>query len=298
MNEHNHVSIITCPNCRQKAEFEFIHILDRKENAYEKQLLLNGTLFDHKCANCGAEITMSYSLIYVDAERGIELYLVHEDYVDGAIMMLARTDAVFQKYYKCENTCPGPIKRIVMCHHQLREKVLIFDEGLDDRVIELIKLICMNEAMKEMPDLDPVSAEFDIKDGQHVINVYGEEYSVTSPIPDKLYDHIAEDFKELLMCDKDYIVDQAWAMDAMGFDPYEDHDCDGDCAHCPHVCDDEDDIDFDDELDEEMRCENCECEADCNNCPCDNCDDGRGDCNDCEFNCLNKRVIEDDDGED
>ena len=280
MNEHNHMAVISCAHCGQKFEMEFMHILDSKENAHEKQLLLSGKLFEHNCSKCHQSADLLYELTYVDRDNNIEIYLVHEDNFDGANMMLHMTDAVERKYKACENTfCPIPRKRIVTCKHQLKEKIAIFDEGFDDRIIEMIKLICIEGISQTVPDFEPMYAEFDIHDGKPVINLYGEERTIVAAIPDGLADQLADDFEDLLVEDNSFVVNEYWAMEAMGIDPYDNFDdCDGDCEHCPHNCanDDCDDID--------ERCDGCECDGDCDNCPnndwscpCEDCE--------CETNC-------------
>ena len=144
MNEHEHIAVITCQKCHHKAEFELHDVIDSKDNAYEKNRILNGTLFEHKCHNCNTNIDLLYETVYCDVDRNTMIYLVHEGNFDATNSMLHTIAAIERKYPDAYASTPKPKKRIVTCHHKLREKVLILEEGLDDRIIEIIKIICVN----------------------------------------------------------------------------------------------------------------------------------------------------------
>ena len=137
-------------------------------------------------------------------------------------------------------------------------------------------LVWMNDAAENIEDFDPISAEFDIDDGKQVIRLYGENRVVTAIIPSGIYDHLTHEFAEALANDNSYVVDSYWAMDAMGIDPYDDYDCDGDCENCPHNCDD----DFD-----EDECDYCE--RDCTECDCLRCEEVFDDGIECDGDCEN-----------
>lgn len=272
MNEHEHVLVISCPDCGAKTEYTVLDVLDSSDNAYDKQRLLNGTFFECKC-KCGHVMDMAYDIVYRDAEHNVLIYMVHDDAVEGVYTALRLNDSMHLKY-GCDGVAE-PMKRIVACPHQLQEKILILEHNLDDRIIELAKIFCAHGATETMPDFHSIGAVFNVKNGEFVIELIGEDRRLTAKIPDGFYNHLKHEFAEVLENSNPYIVDEAWALDVLGIDPYDDVDCDGDCENCPHNCDD----DFDDEDDECIACE-----RDCNNCDCRRCEDDLDDEED-EFEC-------------
>jgi hypothetical protein len=237
MNSNERVLVIECDECGQKSEYTIMDSLDSEVNVYDKQRLLSGTLFECKCGNCGVVRDLAYDMIYRDVEHNALIYMVNGETSQGVYTALRLTDSL-------PNRDDGGVnnlrKRIVTCPHQLQEKALIFDQNLDDRVIELAKIFCIGDAEENLPDFYPVGAEFNVKDGKPVIELIGEEKIVTAVIPDGLYQHLEHKFADVLERNDEYVINDLWAMDVLGIDPYEDEiDCDGDCDHCHHNCDDE-----------------------------------------------------------
>lgn len=261
MNEHEHTLVISCPHCGHQSEITLMDIIDSKENEYEKQRLMSDNFFEYHCEKCDTHLDLCHEIVYRDADHNVLVYLVHDEFVEGFGTALRLNDELETKYNPEANR---PRKRIVTCPHQLREKALIFDNELDDRIIELAKIFCAHGAMEAMHDFYSMGAVFNVKDGEFVIELIGEDERLTAKIPDGFYDHLMNEFAEVLENDNPYIVDEAWALDVLGIDPHDDIDCDGDCEHCANRCED----DFDDEDEECIACE-----RDCNGCDCLRCED-------------------------
>ena len=276
--EHNneHVLVLSCPHCGHQAEHTIISILDSKENAYEKQKLMSNTFFEYNCTHCNARLDLCFEMIYRDNEHNALIYLVHDNDVEGASAALRLNDALEIKYGP---DVIRPWKRIVTCPHRLREKALIFDKNLDDRVIELAKIFCANSASEAMPDFYPNGAIFNVKNDEFVIELVGEDKTVTAKIPDGFYQHLEAEFAEVLECSNPYVVDEYWAMDVIGIDPYDyEVDCDGDCENCPKNCEDD--------FDEDEEC--MDCQRDCEDCDCLRCEEDwdEDDGLECDGNCA------------
>lgn len=284
----DHGFVIPCPKCGNKTEYTVPKALNSEIDVYEKQKLLNGTLFDCVCSSCGATIELNFEIVYHDVAHNVAIYMVYEDEVDGLHTALALSDQMLAKR-DCEHDRNPSRSRIVTCQHQLREKAMIFDAGLDDRVVELAKIFCLADAAENIPDLHPMSIFFNIHGGEPVLEIYGEEKMVRAEIPDGLYEHLMEEFAEELEDDVHYIVDADWAMITIGIDPYEENECHCEnCAPNPSSCENST---------KNHRCGDCSCNSDCDHCPCDECNgaDPEKHCSTCEHNCLNAQNSEDDD---
>lgn len=55
---------------------------------------------------------------------------------------------------------PGYRKRIVTNQNALREKAIIFENELDDRVVELIKLLYLLDVQDKFPEVNIVEGYF------------------------------------------------------------------------------------------------------------------------------------------
>ena len=136
-----HKERISCLKCGEVNEFAIWDNIDTKSNPEAKKLLLSGEIFLHKCQKCGAIMRSMNDCYYHQVEEKIMIQVLHSE-KDANNVDIALKAIPLQGY-------PGYTLRIVRNHNQLREKVYIFNQGLDDRVIEIIKAILIIEGLKE-----------------------------------------------------------------------------------------------------------------------------------------------------
>ena len=110
-----------------------------------------GTLNRPPCPACGKAHAASATLVYADPPRGhwISVALLDElarwGEIESAALVAFQTGLASTG----ANT-PGAARvRIVFDLDELRERLVIWDAGLDDSVIECVKLLCL----REQPDL-------------------------------------------------------------------------------------------------------------------------------------------------
>lgn len=109
--------------------------------------------------------------------------------------------------------------RIVRSQNELREKIAIFDEGLDDRIIEIFKIYILVTFQKEHPDCKQIETLY-FRDGEkNLIQILadGESYGVAE-IPGKFYKELCEKYRGKIpdiRKDGPYI-DRQWALETMG----------------------------------------------------------------------------------
>ena len=215
-NKNEELFVIECPDCGQKVKHVMMDALDSNEHAYYKQRLFNGTLFEFKCEKCGYKMDLANNMVYRDSKHNVLIYMVNGDEADGVYTALRLTDALTgnNEDYELQKMR----KRIVTCPHQLREKVLIFDNGIDDRVIELVKFFCIENAKENIPDFYPIGAAFNVKNGKFVIDLVGEDGTITAMIPDGFCELLEHDFADVLEEDDEYVINDLWAMDVLGIE--------------------------------------------------------------------------------
>lgn len=120
---------IGCPYCTHPQAFTFWKSI----NASLKEQLLKGEINLFKCVKCHEEARIPIDLLYHDMELRVIIYLIYPD-DEG------RVDVEFLSNPALKAPSRDYRLRIVTSRNQLIEKIFIFDDGFDDRVIELLKL--------------------------------------------------------------------------------------------------------------------------------------------------------------
>ena len=197
---------ITCPKCGQEIEMVIWDRLNGDLDPEAKAQLLNGTLFRFKCSKCGHESNLQYSILYHDMKNSAMVYFVHPDAVEQTIQELTEMEE------KLPVKMEGYRKRVVCDQNALREKAILFDNGVDDRVAEIIKLIYLANAHKQFPDNEITAAYMMIEDGKMWIQFFSQE-PLSAEIPAEIYEKISKDLAAKLDAagNDDFVVDLDWA---------------------------------------------------------------------------------------
>lgn len=197
--------IIKCPECGKEKDFIVWQSLNTDLNPEAKEQLLNGTLFGFKCADCGYESNVTYPMLYHDISNCLMIYFVKEDEIEE-IKKMFEPDSEFgyaMEGYKC---------RIVTDQNSLREKAIIFENKLDDRVVEIVKLIYFSNLRQTQPDAKVEVAYFMVDNGEYQIHFLGET-PLTAVVNPNLYEQIARDFaSKIESAEDDYMIDMDWAL--------------------------------------------------------------------------------------
>ncbi|MCI1965570.1 MAG: CpXC domain-containing protein [Oscillospiraceae bacterium] len=120
---------ISCPQCGAAVKTELWPGVDAAQNPDRKARVLNETMFDWSCPECGYTARFLYPFLYHDPERNYMVYLSP----NGGGCEEIDLEKEFPQLH-------GVAKRLVTTPEALKEKILIFDAGLDDRAVELVKL--------------------------------------------------------------------------------------------------------------------------------------------------------------
>ncbi|MCQ2513223.1 MAG: CpXC domain-containing protein [Lachnospiraceae bacterium] len=105
-----------------------------------KEKVRSGEAFRWTCPHCGNTANVNYTTLYHQMEGHVMIYLVFGDQEKAIEMM--------QGFYRDNE---GNIvdadedyrNRVVGTMNEFREKLMILDAGLDDRIIELMKLFIL-----------------------------------------------------------------------------------------------------------------------------------------------------------
>ena len=171
-----------------------------------KTQLIDGTFFQFKCPYCGHECKVDYGMLYHDMAHQTMIYYVSENSVEEIQKMFSDKDG------ESGFLIPGYRKRIVTNQNALREKAIIFENELDDRVVELIKLLYLLDVQDKFPEVNIVEAYFLVLEGKYIIEFIGEKF-LKAEIPLDLYKNIENNFAERLAAEEEnqFMIDVKWA---------------------------------------------------------------------------------------
>lgn len=124
----------TCTSCGEDSELRMWQSINVELDPHLKPKLLDGSLLTFHCPLCGAEQPVMYDLLYHDPERQYMIYLMIDH--DDPLQELNSTE-----FGKLAHQMVGYRLRIVTDFQRFLEKIFIFDNDLDDRVLEVLRAI-------------------------------------------------------------------------------------------------------------------------------------------------------------
>jgi hypothetical protein len=121
---------ITCPACGHEQSFTAWQSVNVSLDKDLKQSLLAGELTQFACERCNETGTVAYPMLYHDMEQQLMIWL----WPEPGEPMTEGMDGVYGQM-------PGFRFRVVRTFNELIEKILLFDQGCDDRETEMFKLL-------------------------------------------------------------------------------------------------------------------------------------------------------------
>lgn len=146
---------VSCPKCNHDNEVKIFKTVNATTDPQFRESLLAGKLFGFKCESCGYEATLRYPMLYNDMKNRFMVYYIPEVERDRV------TDETLESEY---SELQDVTRRIVGSFNELKEKIHIFESGLDDRAIEIAK-IALNDVVTK-------------RTGENVTGGYFSKYSV------------------------------------------------------------------------------------------------------------------------
>jgi hypothetical protein len=135
------VTTLTCPHCRHGQDFTVWHSVNVSQDPELKPRVLDRSLTTFTCESCGSSVSIEQDLLYHDMDR--------------RLMILRRSggddpEGLADKSFGLLNTLSGNAYafRLVATMNELVEKVLIWEDNLDDRSVEVFKEVVW-QALKE-----------------------------------------------------------------------------------------------------------------------------------------------------
>ena len=122
---------VICPGCGARVAARMWTGINAEVNPNLRAEVLDETLFDWKCPQCGHEATLAYPCLYHDKGRRFMVYVLPQEPDEQKAAGIA---AQFPQLR-------GVRKRVTGSLASMKEKILLFEDGLDDRAVEFVKLL-------------------------------------------------------------------------------------------------------------------------------------------------------------
>ena len=149
-----------CPACGKDSEFEAVMSVNADRRPELRQEILDGTFQASACPKCGTQVRLPPEFTYLELGRR-HWIAVHpmSSRRDWAALEQAALEAFDEGFGKAapaaaQQLAPGMVPRLVFGWAALQEKLLLTDLGLDDTVLELLKITLLHdvEGLTMAPD--------------------------------------------------------------------------------------------------------------------------------------------------
>jgi len=232
--------VIICPECGHEQEIHVIPSVNVTVEPEMREKVISGEIFLFTCEKCGFSGFAGYPFIYEDKETagGFLIYLEpecedREVGVDGDV-----ADQILLK---------SMTMRLVTTVNELKEKIFVFEADLDDRVLELFKMLALSKMESDDAEKIPDELRFTEiaeTDGEKMVFFAAfkdEKYLGVLELPYSLYQSCVITGSPIW----DYpinecgMVDQQWVAERMKAERENDHPdmcSDENCEACSHEC--------------------------------------------------------------
>ncbi len=131
---------IKCPKCGKEIEIEIWDKIEMPYDIEKKEKVMQNLFFKEYCKDCKMLFPIAYRSSYNDLEQKYLIWFVPR-LTEPERQEIREYNERLKKDNILRLAQGGYRYRIVRSDSELREKILIFDEGLDDRFIETMKLV-------------------------------------------------------------------------------------------------------------------------------------------------------------
>ncbi len=191
---------VKCPKCGSEVEFTVWQSINTMM-PFAIPDIISGKLFEETCSNCGQVVHLNYPFLFNDMIHNVMIWYCSPD----SIEQIEKSMQTSKQMCRCKT-------RIVTTQASLREKVAIFNAGLDDRVVELMKAALLIQAEDKLPDGEFKGAYYHPEEKPYVEVVIDDTVLQAFP-DDEMYDRVLSMFPDVLAPDNDdeSIIDREWA---------------------------------------------------------------------------------------
>ena len=214
-----HQEEVTCPNCGRKGNLTIWDSINTELDPNMKAKVRSGEAFMYTCPRCHQKTIANYAFLYHQMEDHIMIYYVtNKAELKMAYEALeASPIAGIPKEAMFEMARRGYTKRIVVSHSEFCEKLGMIDQHYDDRILEIMKVLCKADYAQQFSNQQIGQVIFYPKDRDNFYFIFtapnGQELQV--PVTRQYYDNIAKKLLPKLNANThdQLFIGEEWAID-------------------------------------------------------------------------------------
>lgn len=132
----------SCPSCNKHVDIHYYESVNVNEDPSLKIKILDSSFFRQSCPHCHRQIPVVAPVLYHDPEAALMLYMIPVGYerstakLSQLLGVLLQQEKEHASHYRT---------RTVSSPDKLIEKIHIFNDGLNDSAVELVKLTCLKQ---------------------------------------------------------------------------------------------------------------------------------------------------------
>lgn len=213
MSRHS-VEKITCPKCGKESDFMIWSSINTVLDPEMHGKVRTGEAFAFRCSHCGHVAGVDYGCLYHQMNDEMMIYYVpNPDAVEETYNMFRGDNKVLEMLGEAQKNY---LYRIVQSKNEFREKLYIFDAGLDDRAIEIIKVFYAQKIHEDNPDIGFDEIRFESGEDDEIGLVFLEEGKpvASCEIGREFYNIVMKEYISELPDIRvdEIIIDWDWAM--------------------------------------------------------------------------------------
>lgn len=191
----------TCSKCGEQETIFLPQIITEEHRAQTEDL----SLFKWTCPQCGHVLKLLYPCMYLNKGKKLLIWYVNE------LQDTERLEDELSQEFKRETR--GYAKRFCHTLEEFGEKVRVLEQGLDDRTIELLKIMTFARLHVSDKSLEHIYFYREDEIGNFEFTLFYSEGPKGIKLNGSMYQEIDAVVKEKLMTLQDhfYCIDLDWA---------------------------------------------------------------------------------------
>ncbi len=194
----NQTMSISCPACCTEQAFKICPVADVQNDPEIKEAIFNRDIFRFICPECGEEILIAYNCTYIDRDNKFMVSLIADDEMTS----IETTDYTV---------------RIVRTINELVEKIALMEDGIDDRIAELYKIMLEDQFEEERQGIELLGIYYGGRDFEKKSLMFyiitGNAENVRAMLSFDAYETIAKQFDDYPEMAKSCSeINRAWAL--------------------------------------------------------------------------------------
>lgn len=185
---------IKCPKCSNLCELTLWQSITVSDSGDLKDDLLKGKVNIFRCASCGTVALVPVPLLYHDEDK--QLMISFSPCEDSDRLRLFSEVKETSRQSGELSEFSGYNLRFVTQYNELLEKILIFDNGLSDKAIEVLKLLVLMQDSDKMNDRVCMFGKIEGEQIEFMVQDKKEGQIYTSRVPVDTYNTVLKSLKD------------------------------------------------------------------------------------------------------